>query len=175
MCLLATACVPLVETYYAPSAETGELVTRTCRTLGPSDAIEFTFDAVEIMVFGSRYSLILRIRVPGGNSVALGSTALQVQSGGSDEVYDLEEFSYTNTAGRRSVRIAVGGLLVGADEPFLFGKEPRLFQSLIEFNKTMGGSYKVELPAFTVNEKAFHVPEITFTEATGFGIYPINC
>lgn len=175
VCCLAAACVPLVETYYAPSAEAGEVVRSTCDYLEPADTIEFVSGATKIHVSGSGTGLILRIRVPSGNSVALSSTVLKVQSGGSADIYDLEGFSFTDTAERRDGRVAARDLPVGADEPLLFGKEARIFQSLISFNKTMGDSYKVELPAFSINKEAFHVPQITFTEETGFGVHPINC
>lgn len=174
MCTLVSACFPAIGTHYVPSAETGQVTKVNCALLTPDDAIEFVSGATKIQIEGRGDGLLLRIWVPDGNSIALNSTVLKVRSGGSDEIYDVGEFGVLK-AGMELDWVAAGDLLVGGDRLHWFGKEPYIFQAYIAFNKTMGESYKVEMPAFAVNEKTLHVPEITFTGQTGFGIYPVNC
>ena len=171
----AAGCVPAVTTYYEPAASSGNVVTHTCGATAPADTMKFRLKEVDLFLQGAERTLTLTLRVPKGSTITAESAEVFVRSSGEERSYYLEGFSYYDRSVKKSIKAGPKESLVGADEQFFFGKEPRLFQAWVTLASANTEQYEVNLPSFVVNGATLGVPPITFTRTSGFGIHPVNC
>jgi len=172
--LLLVGCFPAVVTYYEPSARSGSVINDACGAAAPASTLKLQVKATDLRVTGGEHSFTVTLRVPKGSTVRMASTDVAVTVGGEAKHYALGEFSYYDREKRQSVKVAAGETLGGADEHFVFGNEPRIFQTSLQWE---GASdiYQVHLPAIVVDGNVIEIPTITFTKKSGVGVYPVNC
>lgn len=173
--LVLAGCVPARVTYYEPSASSGNIINNTCGTaLAPADTILFQPKPVDLRITGSERYVTLNLRIPKGSVVKASSAEVSVIAGGRLKAFNLGEFIYYDKELRRSVRTPTLEPLVGANEHYIAGAAPRIFQTSLHLD---GGweRYQIQLPALLVNDQLFSLPVITFIKKSGFGVFPLNC
>jgi hypothetical protein len=177
LCLaLLSGCLPAIHHYHRPSAPSGTPIRDYCATIiGPRESLQLRLDGVELRISGGAASASLRLRVPDGYRVVLASDKATVALGKREERVVLSGFGYFDREQRKSLLVAPGDTLPGADDRLLFSTVPRPAGMVIPFSRSDGGDYVLHLPGLWINGRLHELPPITFTRRRAFGIYLVNC
>ena len=175
-CLMTSGCVPQTTTCYRPEASSGTAISGTCGAMfAPKDTIKFELGTVKLQVTGGAESLMLALAIPKGSAVNFASSEVIVRSGARTLTYNLSQFSYYDRTAKQTIQVPIREVLIGEDEKFVFGVQPRIFDARLAVAAAGANSYVVQLPVLSIDGKALTVPPISFTKDSGFGLYAINC
>jgi hypothetical protein len=166
--VLATVfgCIPAYHTYWAPAAEGGRLTLSVRGSLAAKDQIEFLFDDVRVIIYGSGKSM-------GGVIIPKNDRSASFVSDEA-ELRDIETLAIT--------KAKVHGMVVDASLTKMIDRSATDtitgWGDELYFRVSFEGPeklrYSIKLPALKVDAQVYDVPTIEFTKKEGFAVYPIN-
>ena len=178
--LLASAasfgCVPVIDTYYRPSAQIGYLVHDRCAGQAPKRVLEVPVPpaSIGVVLYGS--VLVIRIDLPEGASAKFLDQEVRFGAGENAPSVILGEVSSSDPTIRGRVLTPPTQVFLGGDIDLWFGqKTPVTYESDVSLPLQDAQSYDVLLPRIEINGRIVQIPIIRFERHKGLGIYPVNC
>lgn len=179
---LVSACVPLSEHYYEPSAPEGKVVREACHgNVGAPTDMELTRGSVKVFVV-SRYdsassvTLTIQLGLAHDDHVQARWDEMHVTDGDGHEI----PFNITDRSGYNIPAVRGAIPTISADEiSDMTGSRFEFYELSATMTGASDGPLPDELtlvvPTFVVNGVTYPSVEIHFKKSSGVWVFPINC
>lgn len=170
-------CIPIITTYWEPSAHDGKLLNSAKGTVGYKDMIEFSFNGVNIQLTSGGSWLVLNLLVPEGKSVAFLSDVIEINENKSSRMIRFKMSDWDKKT-LKEFEISPLQVMYGENTSVATfgGNLPKTYAGVghFKFTDTPIINYSVKLPLLKVGDQIFDIPMVSFTRKDGYGIGPIN-